>query len=35
MNPPDFIDVLVPYDAPDPVKINISVQLVDQIDDLG
>ena len=32
---PDFMDIMVPFEAPDPVDFNVSIPLADQVCDLG
>lgn len=32
---PDFIDIMVSFQAPDPVDFNVSVPLVEQVNDVG
>ncbi|KAL1828869.1 hypothetical protein ACET3Z_007281 [Daucus carota] len=32
---PDFMDIMVPFEAPDPVDFNVSIPLAEQVSDLG
>ena len=32
---PDFMDIMVPFEAPDPVVFNVSIPLAEQVCDLG
>lgn len=32
---PDFVDVMIPNNAPDPVSFEVGIGLVDQTDELG